>query len=136
MHSAYRFMAVPKKIESSGSPKPIGPYSQAIAAGNFVFVSGHVAIDTSTGKLVEGGIREQTERVISSLGAVLVQAGCTLADVVKAEVYLKDINDFKAMNEVYARHFSGEPKPARQTMQVSALPIGALVEISCIAYKG
>ncbi|MBI4210112.1 MAG: RidA family protein [Candidatus Diapherotrites archaeon] len=120
-------------VESGRAPMPIGPYSQAIAAGAFVFVSGQIGIDASTGKLVEGGVLAQAERIFSNIAAILAAEGCTLRNVVKCELYLKDINDFKAVNEAYARHFSAEPRPARQAMQVAALPMGALIEVSCIA---
>lgn len=123
-----------KRIESVAAPKPIGPYSQAISAGNLVFVSGQIALDPSTGKLVNGGIKEQVERIFASIESILKSAGLCLGDIVKNDVYLKDMGDFKEMNEVYAKFFS-KSSPARQTIQAAKLPMDALIEISCIAYK-
>ncbi len=124
------------KIESKNAPKPIAPYSQAIRAGDFLFISGHVGNDPATGKIVEGGVEAQTKRVLDTLGAILREAGLGFGNVIKCEIYLKDINDFKAVNGIYGAFFQQEPKPARQTMQVAALPLGALIEMSCVAYAG
>ena len=109
-------------------PKPIGPYSQAIKANGFLFLSGQVALDSKTGELQAGDIRQQTERTLENIKGILEAAGSNLHHVVKTTVFLKDINDFSAMNEVYGRYFSSAP-PARSTVQVARLPKDALVEI-------
>ena len=114
-------------------PKPIGPYSQAIKANGFVFVSGQIALDPKTGELAAQDIKLQTEKVFENLKAILEASGVSLTHVVKVAVYLKDMNDFAAMNEVYARFFTSAP-PARSTMQVARLPKDALVEIDVIAF--
>lgn len=120
-----------KKIQTDKAPAAIGPYSQAVVAGGTVYVSGQLPIDPATGKLVEGDIKILTARVIDNLEAILVAAGSSLDKVVRVDVFLKDLKDFAAMNEVYAKRFSSAP--ARQTIQVSALPLGSIIEISCIA---
>ncbi len=116
------------------APKPIGPYSQAVVAGNFVFLAGQIPIDPETGEIVDGGIKEQTKRVLENIKAVLEGAGCSLKDVVNVTVFLKDLSHFNEFNEVYSEYFS-ENKPARATIQVAALPKNALVEIVAIAYR-
>jgi 2-iminobutanoate/2-iminopropanoate deaminase len=121
-------------ISTDRAPKAIGPYNQGISAGPFVFTSGQIGMDPVTGALVEGGIREQTERTLRNVAAVLEAAGCALADVTLSTVYLKDMNDFAAMNEVYAAFFT-DAAPGRATVEVSRLPKDALVEVSCIAVK-
>ena len=123
------------KISTTDAPAAIGPYSQAVRIGSTVYTSGQVALDPATGNLVGDGIREQTQRTLENLKAVLTAAGCTLADVVKSNVFLKDMNDFAAMNEVYARYLAtdGTVAPARSTVQVARLPKDALVEIEMIA---
>jgi len=113
-------------------PKPIGPYSQAIKAGGVVYLSGQVALDPKSGELVGADIRQQTERVIENIKGILEAAGVNLHHVLKTTVFLKDMNDFAAMNEVYGRYFTAAP-PARSTVQVSRLPKDALVEIEVIA---
>jgi 2-iminobutanoate/2-iminopropanoate deaminase len=113
-------------------PKPIGPYSQAVRTNGFLFVSGQIAIDPQTGELVGAGIAAQTERVLENVKGILEAAGSNLHHVVKTTVFLKDINEFAAMNEVYARFFSMAP-PARTTVQVARLPKDAAVEIEVIA---
>jgi 2-iminobutanoate/2-iminopropanoate deaminase len=113
-------------------PKPIGPYSQAIKAGGVVYLSGQVALDPKSGELVGADIRQQTERVIENIKGILEAAGVNLHHVLKTTVFLKDMNDFVAMNEVYGRYFTAAP-PARSTVQVSRLPKDALVEIEVIA---
>jgi 2-iminobutanoate/2-iminopropanoate deaminase len=123
-------------IASGDAPPAIGPYSQATLAGGFVFVSGQIPLHPSTGGIVEGGIREQTFRVLENISAILRAAGLTMESVAKAEVFLKDLNDFSVMNEVYASFFPDAVKPARVAVQVSRLPRDVLVEISCIALKG
>jgi 2-iminobutanoate/2-iminopropanoate deaminase len=123
-------------IEAEMAPKSIGPYSQAVVAGDFLFVSGQIPLSPSAAIIVQGGIREQTMQVMKNIEAIITEAGLSLHRVVKTEVFLKDMNDFTAMNEVYATFFTGAIKPARQTIQVSRLPRDVLVEISCIAYRG
>jgi 2-iminobutanoate/2-iminopropanoate deaminase len=124
-----------QRIATEAAPAAIGPYSQAVRIGSMVYTSGQIALEPGTGNLVDGGIREQTERVLENLTAVLAATGCGMADVVKTTVFLKDINDFAAMNEVYARYLAPEGKipPARSTVQVARLPKDALVEIEVIA---
>jgi 2-iminobutanoate/2-iminopropanoate deaminase len=119
-------------IATSGAPKAIGPYSQAIVANGLLFSAGQVALDPETGALVTGGIAEQTERALENLKAVLAAAGSDFSRVVKTTVFLVDMADFTAMNEVYARAF-GAHRPARSTVAVAALPRGARVEIEVIA---
>jgi 2-iminobutanoate/2-iminopropanoate deaminase len=122
-----------KPVNSLEAPAAIGPYSQAIDAGDYVFLSGQVPIDPKTGDLVHGDIAAQTERVLDNLGAVLHAAGCSFGDVVKTTIYLMDLGDFQTVNAVYAKRFTAAP-PARATVQVSALPKGARVEIDAIAH--
>ena len=119
-------------ISTPGAPKAIGPYSQAVAHGNLVFLSGQIPLDPETGQLVAGDIAVQTERVLKNVGAVLEAAGASFADVVKTTVFLKNMGDFPAMNEVYARFFPEQP-PARSTVEASRLPRDVQVEIDCIA---
>lgn len=114
-------------------PKPIGPYSQAIKSNGFVFVSGQVALDPKTGELAPPDIKLQTEKVFENLKGILEASGASLSHVVKATVYLKNMNDFAAMNEIYARHFT-IAHPARTTIEVARLPKDALVEIDAIAF--
>ena len=123
------------QISTAEAPAAIGPYSQAIRAGSMVFVSGQVPLDPKTGALVEGGVREQTRRVLDNLAAVLKASGLTMADVVKTSVFMTDLSRFTEMNEVYASAFPA-PAPARATVQVSALPKGAMVEIEAVAWGG
>jgi 2-iminobutanoate/2-iminopropanoate deaminase len=118
-------------ITSPELTPPVGPFSQAIEAGGFIYLSGQVGQDPTTGKLVAGGIAAETERVFRNLSAVLKAAGRSFDDVVRAGVYLANMNDFVAMNGIYARHFS-QPFPARTTIGVAALPLGACVEIDLI----
>jgi len=122
-------------ISTKDAPAAIGPYSQAIRVGDTLFTSGQVALDPHTGNLVPGGIVEQTTRVLENIKAVLAAAGIDMIHVVKTTVFLKDLKDFAAMNEIYARYFApaGVVPPARSTIQVAALPKDALVEIECIA---
>jgi 2-iminobutanoate/2-iminopropanoate deaminase len=120
-------------IKTSDAPAAIGPYSQAVRAGDFVFASGQIPIDPRTGEFVPGGIAEQTEQVLRNLSAVLEAAGGGLEDVVKTTVFLADMSDFAAMNEVYGRYFSEGAPPARATVQAARLPRDARVEIEVIA---
>ncbi len=119
-------------ISTAGAPRALGPYSQAIRSGNLIFVSGQIPLDPATGKLVDGDISAQTEQVLKNLGAVLEDAGSSLAGVLKTTVYLQDLNDFNAMNEVYGRFFRENP-PARATVQVARLPRDVSIEIELIA---
>lgn len=124
-----------KKISAEGAPAAIGPYSQAVQQGGIVYASGQIALHPATGMLVSGGIREQTEQVFQNIRAVLSAAGCSLADVVKTTVFLKNMSDFAAMNEVYARCMDADRAvaPARSTVEVARLPKDALVEIEVTA---
>jgi 2-iminobutanoate/2-iminopropanoate deaminase len=125
--------AAPRRtVASDQAPRAIGPYSQAVEAGGFLFCAGQIALDPGTGGLVEGGIEAETERVLKNLEAVLAAAGRRTGDVVKTTVYLVDLGDFPKMNEVYGRFFPRDP-PARATVQVAALPKGARVEIEAVA---
>jgi 2-iminobutanoate/2-iminopropanoate deaminase len=122
-----------RRIVATGdAPAAIGPYSQAVVAGGFVFTAGQIPLDPATMELVEGGIAEQTERVMRSLEAVLTAAGASFGSVVKTTCFLADLNDFAAFNAVYGRYF-GDTPPGRSTVQVAKLPKGALVEVECIA---
>ncbi|UCF20342.1 MAG: RidA family protein [Gemmatimonadota bacterium] len=125
-------MADLRSVYTEGAPAAIGPYSQAIIIGDYVFTAGQIALDPESGQLVHGNVEAQAERVLLNLTAVLAAAGCTMADVVKTTMYLADIADFVRVNEVYGRYFS-EPYPARSAIQAGALPKGALVEIDAIA---
>jgi 2-iminobutanoate/2-iminopropanoate deaminase len=122
-------------IATEHAPQAIGPYSQAVLAGGFVFASGQIPIDPETGQFVEGGIAEQTEQVLRNVSNLLKAAGTSLARVVKTTVFLADMNDFAAMNDVYARFF-GEQPPARSTVQAARLPRDARVEIEVVALAG
>jgi 2-iminobutanoate/2-iminopropanoate deaminase len=119
-------------IATDQAPRAIGPYSQAVRAGSLVFASGQIPIDPSTGEFVPGGIAEQTEQVLKNLTAVFAAAGMTMGQIVKTTVFLADMNDFTAMNEVYAKFFAENP-PARATVQAARLPRDAKVEIEAIA---
>jgi 2-iminobutanoate/2-iminopropanoate deaminase len=121
-------------VQTDRAPAAIGPYSQAIVTGDWVFCSGQIALVPETGALLEGGVSEQSERVLANLTAVLEAAGSSLARVVKTTVFLADMQDFAAMNEVYSRRF-GSHRPARSTIQAAALPRGCRVEIECIAMR-
>jgi 2-iminobutanoate/2-iminopropanoate deaminase len=119
-------------VTTDRGPKPIGPYSQAIKANGFIFLAGQVALDPKSGELVGSEIRQQTERALENIKGILEAAGVNLHHVIKTTVFLKDMNDFAGMNEIYARYFTAAP-PARSTVQVSRLPKDALVEIEVIA---
>jgi len=121
-----------KVLHSDKAPKALGPYSQAIVAGGFVFASGQVPIDPQTGNFVEGGIKEQTRQSLTNVSNVLAEAGINLSHVVKTTVFLSDMDNFAAMNEVYAEFFH-EPYPARSAVAVKTLPKNALVEIEVVA---
>jgi len=119
-------------VETTGAPKAVGPYSQAVRVDFAVFTTGQIGLDPETGKLVEGGIKAETRRVLENLRAVLEAAGSSLERTVKTTVFLADINEFAAMNEVYAEFFPESP-PARSTCAVASLPLGARVEIDAVA---
>jgi 2-iminobutanoate/2-iminopropanoate deaminase len=124
-----------RTVETDDAPKPVGPYAQAVLAGELVFVAGQIGLDPATGKLVAGGTRAELVRVLDNLAAVLRASGHTLDDVVKTTVYLADLRETSVLNEVYARYFQA-PHPARATVQVAALPAGARVEIEAVAVRG
>ena len=121
-----------KVTHSDKAPKAVGPYSEAILTGNLVFTSGQIAIEPGVGKLIKGGIQEQTRQVMANLSAVLEAAKTDFSMVIKATVFLDDINNFAEFNEVYGEYFPSDP-PARSAFQVAALPLGAMVEIEMIA---
>ncbi|MBI2852942.1 MAG: RidA family protein [Chloroflexi bacterium] len=122
-------------VFSDAAPKAVGPYSQAIRAGNFLFVSGQLALDPATGNMVEGGIEEQTRRSIENIKAVLAAVGASLTDVVKTTVFLRDMGHFASMNAVYQEYF-GANAPARSTVEVARLPRDGMVEIEAVAIIG
>lgn len=122
-----------KIINTDNAPAPIGPYNQAVKSGHLIFTSGQIPIDPATGKKITGGIREQTIQVLENLKNVLEEVDCTLEDVIKTTVFLADMTDFSIMNTIYAEYFGEDEAPARSTVQVAALPKGALVEIEAIA---
>lgn len=123
-----------ERISTTSAPGAIGPYSQAIVVGDFVFASGQVALDPATGQLIEGDIQAQTRRALENLSAVLQAAGSSFADAVKTTVFLTSMTNFGPMNEVYAEYFTGDP-PARSTVAVAELPRNALVEIEAVALR-
>lgn len=119
-------------IFTNKAPKAIGPYSQAIKVGNFIFISGQIPIDPNTGEIVEGDIKEQTKRVLENIKGILESISCSLNNIVKTTVFLKNLDDFSSMNEIYGIYFPENP-PARSTVEVSRLPKGVNVEIEAIA---
>ena len=123
-----------RTVSTDKAPRAIGPYSQAVVASDLIFTSGQIPLDPATQQMVEGDIRTQTERVMDNLAALLSAAGVGFANVVKASIFLADLNDFAAVNEVYGRRFPAAP-PARSTVQVAGLPKGARVEIDLIASR-
>jgi 2-iminobutanoate/2-iminopropanoate deaminase len=122
-------------VQSDAAPSAIGPYSQAIIAGGFLYTAGHIPLDPATGQVVDGDIVPQTRRVLENLQAVLAAAGASWKDVVKTTVFLQDLGDFPRMNEIYALTM-GEARPARSTVQVAGLPRGVKVEIELVAHLG
>jgi 2-iminobutanoate/2-iminopropanoate deaminase len=141
LSAVFTFLASPalqaqdrRAITSLDAPKAIGPYSQAIVAGSMVFLSGQLGTDPASGSFVEGGVAAQTRQALANIRAVLTAADCAMEDVVSCTVYMKDLDDFAAMNAEYAKAFGTDP-PARATVQVARLPKDGLVEISCIAVK-
>lgn len=125
-----------EKVETKSAPKALGPYSQAIKAGDFLFVSGQLPMIAATGQLMQGSIEEMTEQVLKNLEAIVLAAGGELKHAVRCEVFLTDLKDFQKVNAVYAAWFPGDHPPARQTIQVAALPMGSPIEISCIVFLG
>jgi 2-iminobutanoate/2-iminopropanoate deaminase len=123
-----------KIIHTNEAPKAVGPYSQAVEANGMLFISGQIPIDPATGKVVDGGIKEQTEQVLKNIGVILKEAGYEFKDVVKSTCLLNDMDNFTAMNEVYGRYYAENP-PARAAYGVVRLPLGVLVEIETIAMK-
>ncbi|MGQ4893300.1 MAG: RidA family protein [Candidatus Njordarchaeia archaeon] len=123
-----------KIILTDKAPKPIGPYSQGIKCGNFLFISGQIPIIPETGEIVSGGIKEQTEQVMNNIKAILMEAGFSLENVVMVTVFLRDLSLFHEFNETYAKFFEKKP-PTRTTVEVSNLPKGSLLEVNAIAYK-
>ena len=126
-----------QSVAIAGAPAPIGPYSPAVISGDLVYTSGQVGFNPQTGVLVEGGIAAQTEQVLLNLQAVLQSAGCELADVIKTTVFLKDMDDFTVVNEIYAQHLApeGTVPPARSTVEVARLPRDARIEVEAIARR-
>lgn len=122
-------------INTKQAPSPIGPYSQAIAAGNFLFISGQIPVDASTEKLITGDVRDETHQVMKNLKAILAEGGMNFSHVVKASIFVTDMNNFGAVNEIYGKYFDGGNFPARETVEVAALPKGVQVEISMIAAR-
>ncbi len=122
-----------REVRSAAAPEPVGPYSQAIAHGGLLFASGQIPLDPTTGELVDGEIEAQAERVLANLRAVLEAAGCSFDHVLRVTIYMTDLSLFARVNAVYARAFAREPMPARATVGVSALPLGAAVEMDAIA---
>lgn len=122
-----------KVIQTDNAPAAIGPYSQAVRAGDFLYVSGQIPLDPTSGEVVSGGVEEQTDRVLKNLQAILEEAGADFTNVVKFSIFLKDIEDFGVVNEIYGS-FLEEPYPARATVEVSRLPKDVLVEMDVVAY--
>jgi len=125
---------LPRAVTSERAPAPIGPYSQALESGEWLFCSGQIGLDPQSGQLVAGGVREETRRTLLNLGSVLAEAGLGFEDLVKTTLYLADLGDFAVVNEVYGE-FARSPYPARATVGVAALPRGAKVEIDAIARR-
>lgn len=123
-----------QKIETDKAPQAIGPYSQAVKAGDFLFVSGQIPADPQTGEIAGGDISSQTEQVFTNIGQILKAAGCSFADVVKTTVFMKNMGDFQTVNSIYAKYFTGNPLPARAAVEAARLPRDILVEAEVIAY--
>ena len=122
-----------KIITSKNAPSPIGPYNQAVIANGFMFISGQVGMNPKTGKIVKNSISDETEQVMENLSSILNEASISFENVVKTTIFLSDMNDFSSVNEVYGKYFDEDIAPARETVQVSKLPLGVNVEISMIA---
>jgi 2-iminobutanoate/2-iminopropanoate deaminase len=127
-------MTTKKIIKTADAPQAIGPYSQAVEAGGFVFVSGQIPIDPKTGSVVQADIKQQTHLVMENAKKILAAAGCQMSDVIKSTIYLKNMSDFAAVNEVYGSYFPADP-PARATVEVSRLPKDVSIEIDFVAWK-
>ena len=122
-------------IKTDAAPDPVGPYNQAIKAGNFVYCSGQIAINPNSNKIdCLGDIKGETTQVLNNLKAVLTASGSSLKDVIKTTIFLTDLNNFQIVNEIYSEFFQNEPSPARACVEVSSLPKGVLIEIDCVAY--
>ena len=122
-------------IKTDSAPDPVGPYNQAIKAGNFIYCSGQIAINPNTNKIdLLGDIKGETTQVLNNLKAVLTASGASLEDVIKTTIFLTDLNNFQIVNEIYSEFFQNEPSPARACVEVSSLPKGVLIEIDCVAY--
>ena len=122
-------------IKTDAAPDPVGPYNQAIKAGNFIYCSGQIAINPNTNKIdFLGDIKGETTQVLNNLKAVLTASGASLEDVIKTTIFLTDLNNFQIVNEIYSEFFPNEPSPARACVEVSSLPKGVLIEIDCVAY--
>jgi 2-iminobutanoate/2-iminopropanoate deaminase len=124
-----------KIIRTSNAPAPIGPYNQAVLAGDMLFISGQIALDAATGELLKGDVKDEAEKVMQNLSAILTEAGMDFANVVKTSIFLMDMANFAQVNEVYGKYFDEATAPARETVQVSGLPKGVNVEISMIAAR-
>ena len=122
-----------KIIKTNKAPKPIGPYNQAVLAGNYLFISGQIALDSNTGDLITNNIVDETKQVMENLKAILNEASLSFENVVKTTIFLSSMNDFKSVNDVYVSYLSDDSAPARETVEVSKLPVGVNVEISMIA---
>jgi len=122
-----------KIIKTENAPKPIGPYNQAVIAGNYMFISGQIALNPKNGELITGEIKKETTQVMENLKAILSEASLTFENVVKTTIFLSDMNDFSSVNEIYGSYLNNSTAPARETVQVSKLPVGVNVEISMIA---
>ena len=122
-----------KIIKTENAPKPIGPYNQAVIAGNYMFISGQIALNPKNGELITGEIKKETIQVMENLKAILTEASLTFENVVKTTIFLSDMNDFSSVNEIYGSYLNNSTAPARETVQVSRLPVGVNVEISMIA---
>ncbi|MAQ00316.1 MAG: reactive intermediate/imine deaminase [Flavobacteriaceae bacterium] len=122
-----------KIIKTNKAPKPIGPYNQAVLAGNYLFISGQIALDSNTGDLITNNIVDETKQVMENLKAILNEASLSFENVVKTTIFLSSMNDFKSVNDVYGSYLSDDSAPARETVEVSKLPVGVNVEISMIA---
>ena len=128
-------MSSPIPIKTNGAPDPVGPYNQAIKAGNFVYCSGQIAINPSSNQIdCLGDIKGETIQVLENLKAVLTASGASLEKVIKTTIFLTDLNNFQKVNEIYSEFFQNEPSPARACVEVSSLPKGVLIEIDCVAY--
>ena len=128
-------MSSPIPIKTNAAPDPVGPYNQAIKAGNFVYCSGQIAINPFSNQIdCLGDIKEETIQVLKNLKAVLSASGASLKDVIKTTIFLTDLNNFQIVNDIYSEFFQNEPTPARACVEVSSLPKGVLIEIDCVAY--